>query len=200
MHILEKIFIDLLRGNLCVDDKKIYTGNRNKLEDISPCVQLKLAAENSIRRKTVEIDCKQYIQKEYTAELWIDIYCNTEEQREKLIQQIKNRINQALANHYTTCANYDNDLCSKTDETCKALTSNNSRSNKNQCPDLEIYDSFFKHNHITKRTFKKLSETNLDELEISESLLRTQFKFEMNYYTYYLIGGRPFEDYCIDKE
>ena len=196
---LEETFIDLLRGNLCVSNDKIYTGNRLKVEDESPCVQINLADENSIRRTYVEINCKQYIKKEYSAELWINIWCNSEEQRKTLINQIENRINQALANHYTTCPYYtEGNNCSKTNETCEALTSQGYRANKKQCPKiLERYHSFFKYNNISKKTFKVLSRTNLDDLTLSEILLRTIFRLGMNYYKYYEIGGRPLKNFHI---
>ena len=200
MHILEKAFIDLLRNNLSVSNEKIYAGNRFKPKDISPCVNLLLANENFIRRKYIEIDCKQYIQEEYDAELWINIWCNTEEDRQMLINEINNRINQTLANHYTTCTYYDNGNCSITNESCESITSQSNRAFKKQCPDLTKYQSFFSKNHIPKRSFHILSVTDLDELDLSESLLRTIFKVEMNYRKYYEIGGRPFTDFNFEKE
>ena len=200
MHVLEKAFIDLLRGQLEVSDDKIYTGNRYRPKDMTPCVNIIVPAEQFIRRSDIEMDCKQYIQKEYSAEVWINIWCNTEEERETLTNQIDNRINQTLANHYTTCNNYNNDTCSITNETCEALTSQSNRANKKQCPDLTKYQSFFSFNHIPKKTFKVLSITDLDELTLSQSILRTIFKLEMNYFKYYEIGGRPFTDLSFEKE
>jgi len=198
MHILEKAFIDLLRNHLPIPNEKIYTGNRYRPKDISPCVNLLLADENSIRRRYVEIENKQYIQQYYSAELWINIWCNTEEQRENLINSVTLRIKQALANHYTTCSKYDNEFCSITSESCEALTSQSNRANKNQCPDLTKYQSFFNKNHIRKRTFK-YKTIDSDELNLSEPLLRTIFKLEMNYYDYYEIGGRTFTDVILEE-
>ena len=200
MHALEKAFIDLLRDNLSISNDKIYTGNRYRPRDMTPCVNVSLADEQYIRRRYIEIDCKQYIQKQYDAELWINIWCNTEEERQTLIDEINNRINQILANHYTTCSYYNDENCSISDETCEALTSQSNRAFKKQCPDLSKYQSFFNKNHIPKRTFKVLSVTDLDELEPSESVLRTIFKLEMNYFTFYEIGGRPFNDLNFIKE
>ena len=197
MNPLEKAFIDLLRDHLSITNDKIYTGNRFKPEDESPCVQINLADETHVRRTYEEINAKQYIKQEYNAELWMHLWCNSEEEREILIDEIQNRIRQALANHYTTCTHYKNNACNITNEQCKVLTSRGYRANKNQCPNLEIYQSFFKRNHISKRTFKVLSITNLDDLTLSETLLHTIFKLEMNYYTYYEIGGRPLKDFHI---
>ena len=195
MHVLEKAFIDLLRDNLCVPNANIYAGNRYRPSDMTPCVNLLVSDESLVRRRIVEKNCKQYIQQEYNAELWINIWCNSEEERQTLINQIRNRIYQALANHYTTCSHYNDGNCNVNNDECEALTSQKSRANKNQCPDLDKYLSFFYSNHIPKRTFRLLSVTDLDELELSETLLRTIFKLEMNYYDYYEIGGRSFQDF-----
>lgn len=200
MHILEKIFIDLLRNNIQISNEKIYAGNRYRPKDITPCVNLLVVDENFIRRRNVEINCKEYIQKYYSAELWINVWCNKEEEREELINQISTRIDQVLANHYTTCANYNEGQCNITDEECETLTSQSNRANKNQCPDLEKYKSFFKSNHIPKKTFKIRSITDLDELNVSETVLRTIFKLEMNYYKYYEIGGRSFTTVCFEED
>ena len=156
MHVLEKAFIDLLRNNLCISNDKIYIGNRYRPKDITPCVNLVLVDENFIRRRYVEIDNIQYIQQYYSAELWINVWCNTEEERQELINRIDTRIKQALASHYSTCSNFNHEerICSITDETCEALTSQSNRANKKQCPDLTKYQSFFNYNHIPKITFK----------------------------------------------
>lgn len=199
MHVLEKAFIDLLRNHLTISNDKIYTGNRYRPRDITPCVQLLIADEQFIRRRFIHIENEEYVQQRYNAELWINIYCNSEEQRQNLIEEIQLRINQALANHYTTCQNYNNGKCGETMNACEALDSQSHRANKNQCPNLELYTTFFDKNNISKRTFHINSITDLDELEISESLLRTIFKLEMDYFQYYKIGGRNYMDYEISE-
>ena len=199
MHVLEKAFIDLLRNNLCISNDKIYTGNRYKPADITPCVNVRLADETFIRRRYEEINNIEFIKQQYDAELWINIWCNTEEERLQLIQQIDTRIKQALANHYTTCSHYDNTNCNVINETCEALTSQSNRANKNQCPNLTNYQSFFNLNRIPKRTFNVNSIIDLDELDLSKPILRTIFKLNMNYSTYHEIGGRTFTDIIIEE-
>lgn len=202
MHVLEKAFIDLLRNHLTIPNNKIYTGNRYRPIDISPCVNLLVADEQFIRRKFVEINNQEYIQQRYNVELWINIWCNTEEERQGLITEIQTRINQALANHYTTCQCFKptDKSCSITMNACEALTSQSHRANKKQCPNIDIYQPFFNYNHIPKRTFHVNSIIDLDELNVSETVLRTIFKLEMDYFKYYNIGGRTFTDYEFSEE
>ena len=203
MHVLEKAFLDLLRNHMTIlEPAKIFAGSKYSPKDNSPCITLNLADENFIRDRYVEIDHIQHLQKRYNADLWINLWCNTEEERTSLITDTTKRINEALANHYTTCSffNLSDNVCSKTSMVCESLNSQSGRANKKQCPNLELYESFFARNHIPKRTFSVNSVTNLDELELTQPLLRTIFRLNMDYFTYYPIGGIIFEDYTIDEE
>lgn len=197
MHVLEKSFIDLFRNHLPLENSKIFTGSRYISRDITPCVTILLADESFIRRRYIEMDNIQYIQKRFNAELWVNVWCQTEEQRQELIESINARILQAEANHYSTCSHYRRELCSLTMEDCEALTIDTGRTAKHQCPNLEIYQSFFKQNHIPKRTFHIDSVTNMDELDVSETVLRTIFKLNMDYLSYHTIGGKTIEDLTI---
>ena len=200
MHELEKAFIDLLRNHIPIENSKIYAGSRYIPRDITPCITINLADESFIKRDYIELNHTQYIRKRYNAELWINLWCNTEEERQNLINNVRNRILQAEANHYTTCKHYNADQCDKTENTCEALTSNNGRANKKQCPNLSHYVSFFKQNNIPKRTFKIISVTNQDELDVSETILRTIFRLNMDYYMFYGIGGRLFNSITINED
>lgn len=202
MHNLEKAFINLLRNHIgIIPDKYIFAGSRYIPNDLTPCITVVCSDETFIKRDYFEKECKQYIRKKYASEIWINIWCNTEEERQSIIDDVHNRILQAESNHYTTCINYINETgyCKIFGGDCKSLTGKDSRSYKNQCPDLTIYKSFFKHYHITRNTFNINSILDLDELDTSEPLLRTIFRLNMDYYTYHLIGGRSFDDFQIES-
>jgi len=194
MHVLEEAFITLLRNHLPIHNKFIFTGSRYIPSDQTPCVSIQVADENYIRKHYVEIDNVQYLRRLYSAEVWVNIWCNTEEERTNLIDAITLRFNQLETNHYTTCMNFnfDDNYCSKLNTACETLTSNNGRANKGQCPDVMNFTSFFENYSIPQRTFNVNSMTDLDELGESETILRTIFKLEMQYYKFYPIGGRVF--------
>ena len=61
MHVIEKAFIDLLRNNITLTNDKIYTGNRYRPEDITPCVNISLVAENLVKQRYIEVNTIQYI-------------------------------------------------------------------------------------------------------------------------------------------
>ncbi|WP_296882124.1 hypothetical protein [uncultured Methanobrevibacter sp.] len=200
MHILEKAFITLLRNHLPIHNKYIFTGSRYIASDNTPCVSVQVADESYIRKHYVELDHVQHLRRLYNADVWVNIWCNTEEERTSLIDAIELRFNQLEASHYTTCSNFNDDWCSKLDSECEVLTSDTGRANKGQCPNLENFTSFFETFNISQRTFYVNSMTDLDERDESEPVLRTIFKLNMQYYKFYPIGGRLFDDINFNED
>ena len=200
MHILEEAFITLLRNHLPIHNKYIFAGSRYIASDITPCVSVQVPHESSIRRAYVEIDHVQHLRRLYDADVWVNIWCNTEEERTSLINAIELRFNQLEASHYTTCSNFNDDWCSKLDNECEVLTSNTGRANKGQCPNIENFTSFFETFNIPQRTFNVNSMTDLDERDESETVLRTIFKLNMQYYKFYPIGGRLFDKINFNED
>ena len=200
MFAMETAFLKLLANNIIFEDKIIpFVKNYADL-DRTPCFTINQADEVFVRRRYVQLDGAEYIRKRYTSNLWINIWCNTEKERHTIMKQIYNRIFQAEANHYTTCKYFNNDECTLLGSRCEALTrtDTNARANKNQCPDINHYTSFFQTYNIIKNTFHIDSVTDLDELDPSREVLRTIFKLTMDYYQYYPIGGKPFTDFELE--
>lgn len=200
MHILEEAFITLLRNHLPIHNKYIFAGSRYIASDITPCVSVQVPDESSVGRNYVEIDHVQHLRRLYDADVWVNIWCNTEEERTSLINAIELRFNQLEASHYTTCSNFNDDWCSKLDNECEVLTSNTGRANKGQCPNIENFTSFFETFNIPQRTFNVNSMTDLDERDESETVLRTIFKLNMQYYKFYPIGGRLFNKINFNED
>lgn len=201
MFLSEKAFIDLLRGNLSISDDKIFTGNRYRPIDVTPCVTVNQASEVQVLAKQMP-GPEEIIRLEYDVQVWINIWCNTEEQRTNLIDEVETRILQALANHYTTCARYDDGECTFLEDECATPNITNGRTAKNQCPYPHTYKycSWFKKNQIIKNTFAIDGKQDMDELDLAEPVLRTIIKVDMTYYKIHTIGGHPIERLIVDEE
>lgn len=201
MNILLKAFQKLLRGNIAsVDDADIFYGSRYSPVDKTPCITLEVASETFINRVPLEINQVEFLKKTYDSEVWINVWCNTEEERAEIVNEVHDILLKAEINHYLACPFYKLQECTNLKTTCLCLTSNSGRANKNQCPDLSVYNSFFKYNHILKKTFKVGSVLNMDELDTTEPVLRTIFRLTMRHSTYTEVGGRTFETLTIDEE
>ncbi len=202
MKVMEEAFYNLLQEHITYNDDYINCILGYSPIDETPCITINTADESFIKRRYVEIEKIQQIQKRYRCDLWINIWCNSNKQRNDITEQVQRRILQAEANHYSTCSNYNpnNDSCEIIEAKCEALTHNSHRAHKEQCPNLNIYNSFFKQHNIIKNTFYINSITDLDELDISEPVLRTIFKLRMDYYTYHLIGGEVYENHDFSED
>lgn len=202
MHILEEAFITLLYNHLPIHNKYIFAGSRYIPSDHTPCVSVQVADESSIRKQYVEINHVQHLRRLYSADVWVNVWCSTEEERTSLINAIRLRFNQLEASHYTTCSNFNfsDNCCSKLETECEALTLDTGRTNKGQCPNLSNFTSFFETFNIPQRTFNVNSTTDLDELSESETVLRTIFKLNMQYYAFYPIGGRVFDSITFNED
>lgn len=199
---IEKAVWDLLNGYIKLNDVDVISLVRRLTpEDETPCITIQQAAEVQLNRELYP-GGHEIILTENNVEVWIDIWANTEEERDSLLNQVETRINQALANHYTTCAQYHEGDCDFLQDTCAALNTQNGRTAKNQCPYPEDYNylSWFIQNKIIKNSFTISGRQNMDELDTTQPVLRTLIKLDMNFNRTFDIGGHEVNDIIIDEE
>lgn len=201
MYPMEKAVWNLLKGNVkCNDVEVISLVRRLTSEDETPCITIQQAAEVQLGRQVEH--CKhEIIVTRNNVEVWINIWANNEEERDHIRNQVEYRINQALANHYTTCANYNHGNCNFIDDTCATLNTKNGRTAKNQCPYPEDYNytSWFIKNKIIKNTFTISGRQDMDELNITQPILRTLIKLDMDYFRTFDLGGQEVHEIIIDE-
>ena len=197
----EKAVWDLLNGNVKLDDVDVISLVRRLTpEDETPCITIQQAAEVQLNREVIH--CKhEFILTRSNVEVWINIWANTEEEKDNIINQVEHRINQALANHYTTCANYNQGNCDFLEDTCATLNITNGRTAKSQCPYPEKYNykSWFIQNKIIKNTFTISGRQDMDELNITQPVLHHLIKLDFDYSRTYDLGGQEVEDIIIDE-
>ena len=197
----EKAVWDLLNGNVKLDDVDVISlVRRLTSEDETPCITIQQAAEVQLNRQVMP-GKHEVIMTRNNVEVWINIWANTEEERNYIINQVEHRINQALANHYTTCANYNQGNCDFLEDACAALNITNGRTAKNQCPYPKDYNykSWFIQNKIIKNTFIISGRQDMDELNITQPVLRTLIKLDFDYFRTYDLGGQEIKDIIIDE-
>ena len=198
---MEKAVWDLLNGKVKLDDFDVISlVRRLTSEDETPCITIQQAAEVQLNRQVMP-GKHEVIMTRNNVEVWINIWANTEEERNYIINQVEHRINQALANHYTTCANYNQGNCDFLEDACAALNITNGRTAKSQCPYPKDYNykSWFIQNKIIKNTFTISGRQDMDELNITQPVLRTLIKLDFDYFRTYDLGGQEIKDIIIDE-
>ena len=201
MFPMENAIWNLLKDNITFNGETVIPLIRRLTpEDETPCITIEQAAETQLKREVFHGE-HEIIRLTNNCEVWINIWCDTEEQRTNLIYQVENRIFEALGNHYTTCKHYKKGVCKSLNNKCEALTIDNGRTSKNQCPyPIENnYVNWFHANHIIKNTFRISGRSNMDELDVSEPILRTLIQLDMNYYLFRDIGGKLYDALIIEE-
>lgn len=75
-----------------------------------------------------------------TANININVWCNTEEEREVINNRILELFYLEQTNHYMFCANYDDGNCSTLNHACKVGVVDNERTRKDRCPYPDTYE------------------------------------------------------------
>lgn len=129
----------------------------------------------------------------------INVWCDTENEREHINNQIMDLFYKAQTDHYRFCKQYNNQECNTLQDTCKAINAIDKRGVKNQCPKPEEYKycNLFHYHHIIRPTFNIENPFALDDLSTERITLRSIFKVTMVYYDYYTLGGDIINDLII---
>ena len=209
----EKVVFDILKKNVELNNKNVPVIVKSRYYDATPCITIEtLASSYSSPRYNEDIllrlpsthpqydandPTKKFAQEVVTQEedikLLINIWANTEEQRQPITNQVKQLLNQALNFHYSTCSNFNSATknCSTINSTCMSIDNIYSRGMKGMCPDPKTlkYESIFKSHNIKHGSFNFYTQFNQDELNLTPPVLRTILKIELTYYDRYVRGG-----------
>lgn len=132
----------------------------------------------------------------------VNVWCDTENEREHINNQILNLFYQAQTDHYRFCKQYTENGCKTLHEPCKAKHGKDKRGIKNQCPLPYTYHycNLFTRYHIIRPTFNIENPFCLDDLSTERIVLRSVFKISMVYYDYYNVGGNLVNDLILSDE
>lgn len=138
---------------------------------------------------------RQVIVEKRGIDLDLNIWCNTEDERESIIQQIQYLFYLAQSDHYTYCLHYDKetDYCSTLDDTCPTMDNvTDMRGAKQQCinPEEYGYENIFNQYDIVRGSFDVEPAYNLDDLNTENMTFRSVIRVSCDYHDYHIIGGK----------
>lgn len=144
---------------------------------------------------------QQVIREEHRISLNINIWVDSEDDREEIVNNISRIFYQVQSDHYKFCNNYHDGHCEFIDDSCKVFSVMNGRSAKNQCPHPRDYgyQNIFKTYDIIRSTFDVAPAYDLDDNSVNPKVLRSIIPVSFNYYDYYVIGGVISQNLSIDE-
>lgn len=212
MQEMEKAIYELLNGKINYNNAEVPVLVRYYPIDKKPCITIsQTSAEDKHLPHIGQYNLKlpeshpqydknnpdklapqQVRRDQYNAILQINIWCNTEEERTSIYDQIRLQFYYLLNHHYTQCCNYAKGKCTANNNIdCYSLTTTNSHSVKGQCPKPSTYGytGIMMKYYIHPASVMIDPGFNQDELDPEPPLLRTIIKVNMEYFVYFTIGG-----------
>lgn len=216
------MLLRVLYNNVFLEGSPVKIIKRDYPYDNTPCITIDNSSGTSIIQKNIinrdyiipeshpqydpdnpsEVISQQVLREERRISIDINVWVDTEDEREELNNQISNLFKQVQSDYYKFCNNYDNGNCNYLDTACKVLSIKNGRSAKMQCPypnDFH-YQNIFKTFDIIRSTFDVAPSYDLDDKTVNPQVLRSITNVSFNYYDYYVIGGVISQNLHIDEE
>lgn len=216
----------VLWGNIILDGVKVPVIKRSYPYDKTPCVTIDDSGGSAfINRHILNVPYpvsnehpqydernpfkkipQQVIREYYETTLNINVWANTEDERENLNNIILKLFYEAQSDNYKFCNNYHDGDCAYMDNTCygKHFDGFSHRTAKHQCPNPLVYgyENIFTTYNLIRASFHIDQPFTLDDRSKDDVVLRSVLKLHTGYYVDHIIGGVVDEDidYCIVKE
>ncbi len=203
----------VLWGNITLDGKKIPVVKRSYPYDKTPCVTIDDSGGSAfINRQILNIPYpvssehpqfdvenpfkkipQQVLREYYETTLNINVWSNSEDEREKLNNIILELFYEAQSDNYKFCNKYRDGDCAFMDNTCYGEHFNgiSNKVAKNQCPNPLVYgyENIFTTYNLIRASFHLDQPFSLDDTSKDGILLRSVLKLHTGYYIDYVIGG-----------
>ena len=184
MNCFEAYLVELLQGHLTINDQPVEVVKRFSNAPQLPVITLDMSG--GVTTDYVYHDTDDAVETLYyhrTANINLNVWCNTDIEKESLTEQILSAYYDEKTNHYRYCANYDNGTCNSINQECRALVVDDWRTAKNKCPDPDEYEymSLAGKHHICERTVVIEPPFDMDEFDRQPPLLRSIFRCRAEY-------------------
>ena len=209
----------MIQGRIMIDETPVYVIKREFPVDKTPCMTIDNSGGTAIVDKHI-IDkvCKlpethpqydednpyrsqQVIREERSISLDLSIWCDSEDERDRITDAVMDCFYKIQSDHYTYCSQYNDGTCDYLEEDCK-VTPYSMRGIKAQCPKPKDYhyENIFHRWDIIRTSFDVEPPYDMDELNQKPPIRRSIIRISFSYYDYYNIGGAITEHLIVDEE
>lgn len=206
MNKIKRLFLKILQNRIILDDKIVPVIIKDYWADMTPCITIYGYNKdkggrryyNTVRRPLKDNNplfnedkpnkkyphLAEFVEHSYGIQ--INVWCNDERERDKIVDQVKQCLFLARNNHYSYCSKYDSETkkCKTIDEECKALNNITYKGLMGLCPSPRKYHccSLLNSFGVVKNTLHISSDYEQDEYDHRPPLKRSIIDIELNYY------------------
>lgn len=219
MNKIKSLFLKILQNKIILDDKIVPVIIKDYWADMTPCITIYGYNKdkshnryyNTVKRPLNKdnplYDSDKPNKKyphlaEFTKHSYgiqINIWCNNEREREKIVEQVKHCLFLSRNNHYTYCSKYDseNNICKTINEQCKATLDTGYKGLMGLCPSPKEYHccSLFNAYGVIKNSIHISSDYEQDEYDHRPPLKRSIIDIDLDYYDIIVFPSKPINCY-----
>ena len=206
MNRIKKTFVKILRKKIYLKGKEVPVIIKDYPIDKTPCITIDGMNRDYGRRRRQQITVMyplqkshplydenhphrkyphvaEYVVKDY--EVYIHVWCNTEEERELIVDQIYDSLFFCMNNHHHYCTRYNHKtkICSTTGEECMALYDKGYHGLRGQCPNTKKYrfENILTANNILMYSVHISPHYEDDDLDEREPLKHSVIEIPLKY-------------------
>lgn len=216
-----RAILNILQGRITLDSGTVWIIKRDYPYDHTPCITIDdSTGTNTVQKNIINKEypipknhpqydpnnpdktiSQQVIREERIIDLDINIWCDTEDEREEITKQISDLFDKVQSDHYTYCSNYNDGECLYLEDDCK-VDDDTSRGVKKQCPHPEEYhyQNIFTLYDIIRPSFNVEPAYDMDDFTVKPVVLRSIVNVTFSYYDYHIIGGAVSSNLIVDEE
>lgn len=202
MNKFEQYLVELLQGNITYDNNNIEVRKQFSNEPSLPIITLDISPGITTQYMYRGFDTKERLKYYRHANININIWCNTEDERESINNQILELYYKERNNHYMFCTQNTNNICGYDNNTCHTINNNtNYQAVKYRCPDAETYgyESLATKYGLVHDTVLFELPFDMDETDKHPPLLRSIIRASSDYVETVSSMGKPMGDITYDN-
>ena len=186
-----QFLLDLFYHHIKYNDSFVPIIKRFYPIDKTPCITLDNQS-NTLKYYYYSYNPYEWLNKHFEAITVVNLWCNTEDERQNILEQIDDCFNGVINYHYPFCTRYHDGECETLASDCPAPTSTRGRACKHQCPKPEEYnyESLFTKYKVNPNSFGVNQGIDNDEYDKRDVLLRTMITVNFEYITSYCNDGK----------
>lgn len=183
MNCLEQYLVELLQHHITYESKEVQVVKNFNQAPRIPVITLDLSPGISTNYIHHDVTNAETLYYHRTATININVWCNTERERESINNQILQCYYTEKTFNYTYCSNYDDRTCTPLSSRCKAITTESIPTSKGKCPDPTLYgyESLQSKYYITNGTLLFEPPFDMDEYDRNPPLLRSIIRCTCDY-------------------
>ncbi|WP_297898203.1 hypothetical protein [Methanobrevibacter sp.] len=166
---IKALMVDLFKDKIIINGEKVKIVTEFPPSTKYPCISMN---NNGGKGDIETYRTPNGIWKVTNKSFMLHIWSNSNEERDDIVSFVKRTFELAEINHFSTCSNFNENICSINNNICKAKELEITR-----CP-INSYNDPFNNYNIRRNEFEVNGESEQDQIDLEPPIYRTVFTID----------------------